>query len=108
MSAELAFLQDISLISPQPEPHAFSHNPKQPVSLPVIVTNTFPATALTIIGKFKNLQYRVVNGETQSFKDMFRSMDRKMGISIHINKWRVTGQVMGRTYESINETGWTR
>ncbi|THU97323.1 hypothetical protein K435DRAFT_857722 [Dendrothele bispora CBS 962.96] len=115
ISPELAFQKDISFSS---SPYTFfDHNPKQPVSLPVI-TSTAPATTPTIIGKFKNIQYMVVEEEllhsspTQNTQDMFKPVDKEMEVTIRTLKWRmVGGNIVGQRNEPSSDTdlkGWTR
>ncbi|THU93286.1 hypothetical protein K435DRAFT_861674 [Dendrothele bispora CBS 962.96] len=114
ISPELAFQKDISFGGSLSR--FFDHNPRQPVSLAVI-TSTAPATPPTIIGKFKNLQYRVVDEELlhpssiQNTHDMFKTTDKMMEVTIWIEKWQV-GVGFGRQRnEPSSETvlkGWTR
>ncbi|THU97305.1 hypothetical protein K435DRAFT_68425 [Dendrothele bispora CBS 962.96] len=116
MSPELAFQKDISS-SPSLLYPPFTHNPKQPVSIAVIAS-TFPATTPTIIGNFKNLQYRVVDEELlhpssiQNTQDMFKTTDLKeMKVTIRICKWTVGGEFVAQKNEPSSETvlkGWTR
>ncbi|THU86300.1 hypothetical protein K435DRAFT_970342 [Dendrothele bispora CBS 962.96] len=117
MSAELAFQKVISSVPCVLSP-LFDHNPKQPVSLAVI-TNTALPTTPTIIGKFKNLQYRVVDEgllhpssiqNTQNF--MFKTTDKKMEVTIRIvEKWELGVNIVGQRNEPSSETylrGWAR
>ncbi|THU93264.1 hypothetical protein K435DRAFT_195400 [Dendrothele bispora CBS 962.96] len=80
-----------------------------------MITSTAPAP--TIIGKFKNLQYRVVDGELlhsspiQNRQDMFKTMDKQMEVTIWMDKWSVAGGLVGQKNEPSSETdlkGWTR
>ncbi|THU95059.1 hypothetical protein K435DRAFT_839625 [Dendrothele bispora CBS 962.96] len=102
ISPELAFQKDISFSSSS---CFFDHNPKQPVSLAVMITSTAPATTPTIIGKFKNLQYRVVDEEPlhpfsiQKTQDMFKTVDKGMEVTIRIHKWQVGGEFLGHRNE---------
>ncbi|THU97291.1 hypothetical protein K435DRAFT_796595 [Dendrothele bispora CBS 962.96] len=115
ISAELAFQKDISFGSSS-FPY-FDHNPKQPVSL-VVITSTAPLTTTpTIIGKFKNLQYRVVDAQLlhpssiQNTQDMFQTTD-KVEVTILMTKWWVVGErFVGQKNEPSSEIdlkGWTR
>ncbi|THU84148.1 hypothetical protein K435DRAFT_412235 [Dendrothele bispora CBS 962.96] len=113
ISPELAFQKDISFRNPSYS--VFDHNPKQTVSLAVI-TSTVPATPPTIIGKFKNLQYRVLDEELshpssiQNTQDMFKTTDKEMEITIWMGKW-VGGEFVGQKNEPSSGTvlkGWTR
>ncbi|THU97295.1 hypothetical protein K435DRAFT_857704 [Dendrothele bispora CBS 962.96] len=113
ISPELAFQKDISF---QSSPFCFfDHNPKQPVSLAVI-TSTTPATTPTIIGKFKNLQSRVVDekllhpSSTQNTQDMFKTTDKEMEVTVIIGKWKMDQYIVGQRNEPSSETdlkGWT-
>ncbi|THU97297.1 hypothetical protein K435DRAFT_68376 [Dendrothele bispora CBS 962.96] len=114
ISPELAFQKDISFWSFSS--CSFDHNPKQPVSLAVI-TSTVPVTAPTIIGKFKNLQYRVVDEELlhpssiQNTQDMLKTIDKGMEVIITIRRWQVRGDFVGQRNQPSSETvlkGWTR
>ncbi|THU97294.1 hypothetical protein K435DRAFT_68344 [Dendrothele bispora CBS 962.96] len=112
ISPELAFQKDISFSNLD---NHFYHNPKQPVSLAAIMTSNAPATTPTIIGKFKNLQYRVVDEELlhplymQNTRDMFKTTDKEMEVTIWMDKW-VGGGFVGQKNEPPSETvlkGWT-
>ncbi|THU93284.1 hypothetical protein K435DRAFT_840337 [Dendrothele bispora CBS 962.96] len=115
ISPELAFQKDISFWgSSHP---FFDHNPKQPVSLAAIITSTVPATTLTIIGKFKNLQYIVVDEELlhpstlQNTQNMIKTKDNEMEVTIWMGKWQVGIEYVGQRNEPSSETdlkGWTR
>ncbi|THU95060.1 hypothetical protein K435DRAFT_839626 [Dendrothele bispora CBS 962.96] len=116
ISPELAFQKDVSFRG-LPYPF-FDPNPKQPVSLAVI-TSTAPATTpiRAIIGKFKNLQYRIVDEELlhpsyiQNTQDMFKTIDKETEVTIRIRKWQVGGDFVGQKNQSSSETvlkGWTR
>ncbi|THU97317.1 hypothetical protein K435DRAFT_68569 [Dendrothele bispora CBS 962.96] len=114
MSPELAFQKDISFRSPLYS--SFDHDPKQPVSLAVI-TSTVPAITPTIIGKFNNLQYKVVDEEPlhlftlQNTQDMFKTTDNEMEVTIWMGKWQVGIEYVGQRNEPSSETdlkGWTR
>ncbi|THV03765.1 hypothetical protein K435DRAFT_962266 [Dendrothele bispora CBS 962.96] len=111
MAAELAFQKDISCSFPGP---SLGHNPKQPVSLAVMITSTVPTTA---IGKFKNLKYRVVDEEMshlssiQKTQDMFKTIDNEMEVTIRIRKWILGEDIVGQRNEPSSGTdfkGWTR
>ncbi|THU95064.1 hypothetical protein K435DRAFT_966596 [Dendrothele bispora CBS 962.96] len=113
ISPELAFQKDISFSNLD---NHFYHNPKQPVSLAVITT-TSPDTTPTIIGKFKNLQYRVVHEELlhpssiQNTQNMFKTKDKEMEVAIWMGKWQVEGGFVGQKNEPSSETDlktWTR
>ncbi|THU95069.1 hypothetical protein K435DRAFT_798416 [Dendrothele bispora CBS 962.96] len=106
ISPELALQKDISFKS---FPYPFlDYNPKQPVSLAVI-RSTSPATTPTVIGKFKNLQYMVVEEELlhsspiQNTQDMFKTIDNEMEVTIRIGEWRMGVNIVEQRNEpSIN------
>ncbi|THV02275.1 hypothetical protein K435DRAFT_963182 [Dendrothele bispora CBS 962.96] len=115
ISPELALQNDISSNSSLYSNSSLDHNPRQPVSLPVITT-TPPTTLPTIIGKFKNLHYRVVDEELlhlsamQKAQDLLRNRDKEMEVPIKIEKWRVNYRFVGQRNEPSSETdlkGWT-
>ncbi|THU95061.1 hypothetical protein K435DRAFT_859913 [Dendrothele bispora CBS 962.96] len=114
ISPELAFQKDVSFRSSSS--HSFDHNPKKPVPLAVI-TSTAPDKTPTIIGKFKNLQHRVVREEVlhpsslQNTQNMFKTKDKEMEVTIWMDKWQVGGGFVGQKKEPSSETGlkrWTR
>ncbi|THV02278.1 hypothetical protein K435DRAFT_836502 [Dendrothele bispora CBS 962.96] len=116
ISPELAIQNDISLNSSVYSSSLLDLNPKQPVSLPVMIS-TSATTPPIIIGKFKNLHYRVVDerllhfSSMQKTQNLLRDRDKETEVLIMIEMWQVGYRSFGQRNEPLSETdlkGWTR
>ncbi|THU97997.1 hypothetical protein K435DRAFT_857125 [Dendrothele bispora CBS 962.96] len=114
ISAELAFQKDISITGYWWQ--SFDYNPIQTISLAAI-TSTAAARTPNVVGKFKNLQCRIVDQELlysshiKETQDMFETTDKMVEVAVQMERWKGVGSNLGQINRLSSETvlkGWAR